>query len=368
MSQIPAIAPYLLQHLKVLAGANDPSIKITPSGFLKLAVDHTPSIGIADHERLRLNNGLGQLRDISLWTYSRSSPAMVTEERDCSTGGEAIRKEFTLSAPYYAQRSFTLGDNYLERYAEDAVQTVQAGTAPTPLMSELMLAILAEANAIVGKMDQRLLAAATFGKNVTNNASSKNVNIQKDALTYDLTDGISSLIADAQTNELYGTLLIAGSGLMHLYEMRRHLSTTMDSNADGYLWYHDIYAKAVWGDNAIGVFAPGTIGLIDVNRMLGFRQRNYGTYQSFQLPIPIETTAGVATTLMFDIELRFQDCPTEIADRCGYGTYTIPAGWSVTISKTYGLYQLPTTIYDCGDRLTDTNGALKYVVTNNATS
>jgi hypothetical protein len=365
------MAPFILQHLKVLAGANDPSIKITPAGFLKLAVDNTPSIGIADYEKLRLNNGLGQLRDISLWTYSRTSPAMVTETRDCATGGEALRKEFVLQAPYYAQRSFTLGENYLERYAEDAVQSVQAGTAPTPLMNELMLAIMAEANAIVGKMDQRLLGTATFGKNVTNNTTTKNVNIQKDGLTYDLTDGISSLIADAQSNELYGTLLLAGSGLMHLYEMRRRLNAGLDtaganSGTEGYIWYHDIYAKSAWGDNTIGVFAPGTVGLIDVNRMLGFRQRNYGTYQSFQLPIPIETTSGIATTLMFDIELRFQDCPTEIADRCGYGTYTIPAGWSVTISKTYGLYQQPIDLYDCGDRLTGSNGALKYVVTNNS--
>jgi len=49
MPIINGMAPYLLQHLKVLAGVNDPSVKITPAGFLKLAVDNSPQLGIAAH-------------------------------------------------------------------------------------------------------------------------------------------------------------------------------------------------------------------------------------------------------------------------------------------------------------------------------
>ena len=368
MSTIPGMAPYLLQHLKVLAGANDPSAKITPSGFLKLLVDNTPSLGIADHERMRLNNSNGQLRDIRLWTYSRNSPDMVTETQSCEAGTLPLRIEFTLDTPFYAQRTFTIGENYIERYTEDAVQTVALGTSPTPLMNELIQAIFSEANAIVGKMDQRLLGAATFGTNVTNGLTSKTINIEKNTLVNDLSEGIVALMADAQANELYGTLLIAGSGLMNNNEIRRRLNGLRDSSAEGYQWYADHYAKTAWGTDMVGVFAPGTVGFIDVNRMVGFRQRNYGTYQSFQLPIPIETTSGYASTLYFDVELRFADCPTTVAARCGSGTYTIPAGWSVTISKTYGLYQMPTSVYDCGDRLTGTNGALKYLITNTAES
>jgi hypothetical protein len=367
------IAPYLLQHVAVGLQENDPSTKITPTGFLKLAIEHTPDMGIPEHEKLRLNTDGGQYRNVKLWYYKRSNPDMVSESLDCVAGELTDRAVFELAAPHIASRTIQLTNSDLAQYTEDAIATVKLGKAPTPFMEEIFKQIMIQCNAIAGKINKDLLNDVVFGTNVVNGATSKTININKDGTQFDLSEGIPALITDAQLNEFNGDVLIAGAGYMLAYEQFKKSTGAMQNGLDiadtgGYQFYKDFYAPTIWGDpNAVGVFAPGTVGLIDLNTLVGFREQNLGVFQAFQIPLPVNTSDGQSTVMMFDVRMRFNSCPTDMADPAyGGGTRTISEGWSIQISKQYGLFQTPAALYSSTDRLAGSNGALKYILSNDA--
>lgn len=373
---LQGLAPKLQQHLLVLAGQNDPSAKITPAGFTKFLVDKTPSIQIPDYEVLRLSNSRGHVKSIELYTYSRAGIGSqgISETPSCDNGVVPLRKAFTLEAPRYVQAQIVLPDNLIEQYAEDASQMVQLQGAPTLVMNEMLQEIMAYINGLVATINTRLVSDVTFGKNiVTGSTASTTVNIAKDATLYDLSQGLVKILADARNNEMIGNLNLVGGGLFLNYEISKGSAGVAANGQNqalvgGYGFNFDTYtgSAANWGSNAnaLGVFQDGTIGFIDLSRMLGFKQRNLGTYQSFQIVLPIENGAGNVTTMTFDVKLIFSPCPkTEIADD-GYSEFELQEGWNLIISKRYGLYQMPTSVYSSTDRLAGSNGALLYNITN----
>jgi hypothetical protein len=380
LTQELGIAPYLLQHVAVGIKENDPSTKITPTGFLKLALDNTPDMGIPDHEKLRLNTDSGLYSNVKLWYYKRANPSSVSDSLDCVSGDLNDRATFDLSAPHVASRTIQFTNSDLAQYTEDAIATVKLGRAPSPFMEEVFKQIMIQCNAIAGKINQDLIGDVTFGVNVNSGSNaSRPINITKDATTFDLSQGIPALLTDALLNEFDGDLLIAGAGKMLAYEQFKQRATPMLNGLDianigGYEFYKDFYAPAVWGAadtgtghspaDTIGVFAPGTIGLIDLNTLVGFREQNLGVFQAFQIPLPVNTSDGQSTVMMFDVRMRFNACPTDIADSAYGGTRTIGEGWSIQISKQYGLFQTPASLYAAGDRLAGSNGALRYNLTN----
>ena len=377
LTQDLGIAPYLLQHVAVGIKENDPSTKITPTGFLKLALDNTPDMGIPDHEKLRLNTDSGLYSNVKLWYYQRANPRTVSDTLDCVSGDINDRATFDLRAPHVASRTIQFSNSDLAQYTEDAIATVKLGRAPSPFMEEVFKQIMIQCNAIAGRINQDLIGDVTFGVNVnTSSTGSKTININKDSTKFDLAQGIPALITDALLNEFNGDLLIAGAGKMLAYEQFRQKATPMLNGLDiasvgGYEFYKDFYAAAVWGAadatpaDTVGVFAPGTIGLIDLNTLVGFREQNLGVFQAFQIPLPVNTSDGQSTIMMFDVRMRFNNCPSDIADAAYGGTRTISEGWSVQISKQYGLFQTPASLYASGDRLAGSNGALRYNLTNN---
>ena len=378
------VAPYLLQDLKTFIGANDPSVKITPAGMLKLAVEQSPDIQIPDHERLRLNTSQGQVSDIRYWTYERSTKAAVQTTRDCeSTGAIPLRKEYTLHAPKYAQISFALPTDFLERYTTEAVQRQSVAGATSPLMEEFVRLIMSQIPGLIDQIDYDLVQSVTFGANALGDNAplgspvhTRAININKNANVFDLTQGVAQLLYESEINELYGALGIVGNGLFHQFSRRKDSGGIVASLsginnavvAGDYNFYYDpktASGTSPFGQNMIGVFSQGSVGFVDVNRLVGFKRLDYGTYQAFQIVLPIETGTGTPATMAFDVELRFSPCGYDVALPYG-NVQTLNAGWTVTISKTYGLYQLNTDIYAGGDRLTGSNGALRYLITNDA--
>jgi hypothetical protein len=382
------IAPYLLQDLKTFIGANDPSVKITPAGMLKLAVEQSPDIQIPDHERLRLNSSQGQVSEIRYWTYERSTRDAVQTSRDCDTQGSIpLRKDYTLNAPKYAQISFSLPTDFLERYTAEAVSRQSVAGATSPLMEEFVRLIMSQIPGLIDQIDYDLVNSVSFGTNVlgapdsgliptgvTLPANTRVVNINKNANELDLTQGVAQLLYEAEINELYGALGIVGNGLFHQFSRRKDSGGIVASlsglnqavTAGDYNFYYDqktTNSGSPFGQNMIGVFSQGSVGFIDVNRLVGFKRLDYGTYQAFQIVLPIETGTGVPATMAFDVEMRFSPCGYDVALPYG-NVQTLNAGWTVTISKTYGLYQLDTTVYNSSDTLAGSNGALRYLITN----
>ena len=363
------IAPYLLQHVAVGLKENDPSTKITPAGFLKLAIDNTPDFQIPEHEKLRLTTEGGQYRDIKLWYYKRANPSQVDETLECAVGEYNVRETFGISAPFIASRTIAFSNSDLAQYTEDAITTVKLGKAPTPFMQEVFKQIMTQCNAIAGKINQDLIGALQFGVNVVNGQHSKTINIGKNANEFDLNSGIPALLTDIQLNEMNGDALIAGAGFMLGYEQYKKISGSAANGVNiaetsGYQFYKDFYVPTKLGNaNALAVFAPGTVGFVDLNTLVGFREQNLGVFQAFQIPLPVNTVDGQSTVMMFDVRMRFNACPTDIVDYQG-NSRTVQEGWSIQISKQYGLFQTPTDLYGAGDRLAGSNGALKYILTN----
>ena len=380
LTQELGIAPYLLQHVAVGIKENDPSTKITPTGFLKLALDNTPDMGIPDHEKLRLNTDSGLYSHVKLWYYKRANPGAVSDSLDCVTGDLNDRATFDLAAPHVASRTIRFSNSDLAQYTEDAIATVKLGRAPSPFMEEVFKQIMIQCNAIAGKINQDLISDVNFGINVNSgSASSTNINITRDANIFNLTEGIPALLTDALLNEMDGDLLVAGAGKMLAYEQFKQKATPMlngldIANVGGYEFYKDFYAPSVWGaadtgsghspTDTIGVFAPGTVGLVDLNTLVGFREQNLGVFQAFQIPLPVNTSDGQSTVMMFDVRMRFNSCPDPVVDGAYGGLRTIGEGWSIQISKQYGLFQTPAALYGATDRLAGSNGALRYNLTN----
>lgn len=385
LTQELGIAPYLLQHIAAGIKENDPAAKITPTGFLKLALENTPDMGIPDHERLRLNTGSGLYSHVKLWYYVRANPSSVSDTLDCVAGELNDRATFDLSAPHVASRTIQFSNSDLAQYTEEAIATVKLGKAPSPFMEEVMKQIMIQCNAIAGKINQDLIGDVVFGINVNTSSNEPTIiNITKDATTFDLQQGLPALVTDALLNEFNGDLLIAGAGKMLAYEQFKRRAAPMLNGVDiaeigGYKFYKDFYAPVNWAGSTtlpsgsgytpeaadtVGVFAPGTLGFIDLNTMIGFREQNLGVYQAFQIPLPVNTDDGRSTVMMFDVRMRFNNCPSDIADAAYGGIRTIGEGWSIQISKQYGLFQTPASLYGAGDRLAGSNGALRYVLTN----
>lgn len=385
LTQDLGIAPYLLQHVAVGIKENDPATKITPTGFLKLVLDNTPDMGIPDHERLRLNTASGLYSNVKLWYYVRANPSVVSDTLDCVSGDLNDRATFDLAAPHVASRTIQFSNSDLAQYTEDAIATVKLGKAPSPFMEEVFKQIMIQCNAIAGRINQDLIGDVVFGTNVnTTSNDSTIINITKDATTFDLTQGIPALVTDALLNEFNGDLLIAGAGKMLAYEQFKHKASPMLNGINiaeigGYQFYKDFYAPSTWASgtalpsgtgytpeaaDTVGVFAPGTVGFIDLNTLVGFREQNLGVFQAFQIPLPVNTDEGKSTIMMFDVRMRFNNCPSDITDAAYGGIRTIGEGWSIQISKQYGLFQTPASLYAAGDRLSGSNGALRYVLTN----
>jgi len=65
---------------------------------------------------------------------------------------------------------------------------------------------------------------------------------------------------------------------------------------------------------------------------------------------------------VFDVQMKYIDCPTSVDVQDS--AVVVNRGWQVIISKDYSLWVQPTDAYAATDPLDDTNGTLRYVLTN----
>lgn len=368
--------PYILGQLRDIAQCNTPSVKVTPAGYLQMLLENKPSMQL-----LQLDAGNGHIRDLRYKYKKRIVPSQTSTEDSCAVNYIPAWLEAQLATTNFRQISHFIDDETMARYCEDASRPRNIGDPGTPIMEEVLRDIINAANGLVGGIDGDLLTlqAVKFGTNVvTGSNAAQSVNIPKDATQYDLSSGITKILADAQENEFCGQINIVGSGIMNNFAIQQLVSCCNAAGVDmsrfsGFRWYHDLYAKAAWGTNQVGVFSEGSVGLIDIVRYRGFRAGQKGTSYFFTLPLPIEcpNCNGGYDALVLDAQLKYFDCPQDIETDCD-GTVPINRGWQLILSKTFGLFNIPTDAYqneaiygDCGtDRLSGNNGTLRYTVTN----
>jgi len=368
--------PSILAQLSDITQCNTPAFKVTPAGFLQKLLEDKPSLQL-----LTLSDGNGHQRDVRYKYKKRIVPSQTDTDDNCNINYIPAWLEAALATTNFRKVAFFIDDETMAKYCADASRTVMVGQPGTPLMQEFMTDVMNAVNGLVGGINQDLLTlqAIKFGRNVvTGLNTAQTVNIPKDATQYDLSTGITKILADASENEFCGDISIVGSGIMNNFQIQQLVSCCNAGGIDmsrftGFRFYHDLYAKTAWGTNQVGVFSQGSVGLIDIIRYQGFRAGDKGVSQFFTLPLPVlcPNCNGGYDALEVDAQLKYFDCPQDIESECD-GTVPINRGYALILSKTYGLFNVPSDAYqneaiysDCGtDRLSGNNGTLRYTITN----
>jgi len=369
--------PYLLIHLKMLLEQNYTGTKITPSGFTKMLLENNPrmnitSIGGESISGMKLNTSGGQIRDVKFKYLPRITDDQIGDEDNCDNDFGFYYKEGQLETPLFSKGGFRLEWGFVEKYEAAAAQAVQTGNPNVPIMQEVADQIMHAVNGLIVNMDKKLLSQIAWGTNAaTGNNAAKTINLNKSGDTFNLSDGVNEIISDTRVNEFAGSPLIVGSGLFDKYQS---LIPAIGLNGGGvnraaqqpYEYYFDLNAAGAptLGTDQIGVFAKDSIGLVDIDRYVGFKTGKFGTSWFATITLPVENPVEGAAPVMMPFNLQVQeiDCPDEDFD--GYRTRGMGRGYKVIISKRYGLFQQPTDAYSTGDRMNGANGALRYKITN----
>ncbi len=367
-------APALLIHLKTLMEQNYAGFNITPAGFLSTLVKNNPRLKISSVDGvslpdsgMKLSTSGGQVREVKYKYLPPITDAQVSDEDNCDNDASFQYSEGTLSAPLFSKLSFLLEWGFVERYQAEAARIVSTGVPTTPVLNELLEQLLHTTRGIIANMDSKLLNQVVWGTNVvTGNNAAKVININKSGDTLDLSSGMIELLSDVAENEINGVPLLVGSGLMNKYNIAKAgfgvNGAGMNIGAlNAYEWAYDIKAGTNWGANQVGAFAKGAIGLVDIDKYVGWKTGKFGTSTFLQIMLPIQSGAG-AIMMPFNLQIKEIDCPTEMFD--GYTTRVVDRGYQVIVSKAYGLFQPPTSIYQATDRMAGYNGALRYSFTN----
>lgn len=366
--------PALLRHIDEIAEGNAPGRKMHVAGFLaSLFCCQNSSVSA-------INDGLedSHVRPLTVKYRQRPTSAHVQDEDNCEINRIPAYAEWNLPALGFKSSSFFIPDSTIQQYCVDASDKRQVGTPPTQVMNEVYDIILEHANVLMSEINKDLVAemATQFGDNVTTGSSTgKVINIARDGDQFILDNGVVEMMRDLQENEICGQPCIVGGGLWASYEAARAAACC---NAAGLnlsqlsmpKYFYEKNTTQYWGDNTVGVLAPGSVKFIGRNaygpKFAGDKGGSFFT----QLPFPVQEFGcnldECLRDLIFDLQLKFIDCPTTIDVQ---GTPTVVnRGWIGILSKRYSLWVQPTNAYASGDELEGTNGTLKYFITNTASS
>jgi hypothetical protein len=363
--------PAILMHMKYVIGENAPEHKITPSGFLKAALEKGARAETVQ-DGLSLSNTAGHIKDLKLKYYNRTVPGQMSTSDNCDVDLVPAYAETTIDTTSIVKFGMHFNDSTIARYCDEASKSVQVGTAPTPFMQEHLAGLMAAMNGFVNKIDQVMLGQVVWGKNaVTAANTSTTVNFNDDATINLFSEGFTKLLNDYAYNEGQGTPVVVGGGLINAAMIQAKIPSLTQYSplnnaaaANAFDYYHDINTQTVFGSNQFGVFMPGTFGMVELDRYRGFRAKQLGTSWFWNMAVPMNMPGadGLLQMLNIDFQLKAIDCPTEAT--VGYETVTLDAGYELIMSKRFALWQVPSDAYQTTDRLTANNGSLRYTATN----
>jgi hypothetical protein len=371
MAEMKGVAEAMIRQISDVTGVNTPQYKVTPPGLLRLLLNAATPLSVVNLAQIKA----GHDRMIKLRYMRRGTPSEATSTRGCDAGGDAAYLETTLSHALYRQMSLYVSNEEMQRYFDDATESVLIGQ-PAPaggIMSELYNRIIVKLNGLIGAIDIALLTemSTKWGKNAATGAATPTAINFNTTNNVNLTDGIVKLIDQAERNEIMGQLLMVGNGVANTYQIASMLQTAANQNGydarrwSAFQWFNDLYSSSIWGANHFGVIAQGSAGFVDWQLNEGYSAGSQGGSYFFTMPVPVLLDGGQLTNLVFDVQLKSLDCATEIE-----GTVR-ERGYIIYISKNFGLFTAPTDAYKPdsnpgvpvgdADRLDGSNGLLHYV-------
>lgn len=354
---LKGFASAIIYNISVIAGLNDPQLKISPVGFLRMLLENNALTQVLNAEELQQ----GQARDIKVRYQQRGLESEVSDRDDCDTNITPEWKESNIGAPLFNKIGIFISDDQMRKYELAATNPTALGKDAVNVSRSMYETILTHIGALLGKIDSNLVAAQAtkWGTNAAyGTADAQNIALGTKA---DMEDGLVKLQLDAETNEVYGDLLICGNGRVRAFDLYNKLKNGFDASGFGALSlnaYSDPKTVAGWGKDHFGVFAKGTVGFVDVNKNVGVYAGEKGDSVFFQIPMPAMVN-GVVVPISFDCQLKYETCPQYNAE----GVKIADRGYKLIISKTYGLFNQPSDAYKDGDPLAGVNGSFHYVAT-----
>lgn len=345
----------IIKNITTVATINDPQLKITPVGFLKMLVENNALVQVLNEEDLQR----GHTRDIKVRYMQRGLESEVSDRDDCETPVTSEWKEANIGAAMFSKIGIMIPDDKIREY--EAVASEPTSLNNVKISRALYETFLANVGALLNKINKNLVAAQAtkWGTNAAyGTADAQNIALGTKA---DMNDGLVKLLLDAENNEIEGDLLVCGNGLVRAFDVYNKLKSGVDDKGFGALAlnaYSDPKTTTLWGKNHFGVFAKGCVGFVDINKNVGDFAGEKGASMFFQIPMPVMVN-GTVLPMNFDCQLKYEDCPqydsqgNKVADR----------GYKLIISKTYGLFNLPDDCFKEGDPLAGVNGSFHYVAT-----
>jgi hypothetical protein len=361
--------PALLKTIESIAGENAPSRKLHVAGFLAMTFCCQNS-GVSP---LQDSTGPdGQQSTLTVSYTQRPVLSQVQDEDDCDINNLPTKSEWGLGPWRHKQYSFFVPDSLIQLYCAEFADSVAVGRPATRVMREQYDRILEGANIVMKAINRDLvtLAGTQFGLNVvTHSTAARTINIAPTP-TLDLSAGIVRLLQDFQDNEICGAPCMVGGGLMAAYEKTLAWACCNNAGLDMSrlglpTMYFDKDSQDIWGTNQFGAFSPGSVKFISRLKYEGPYAGQKGTSIFFTMALPVNEfgcAPDCLNDLMFDVQMKYIDCPTPSTIN-GSAT-TLNRGWQFIISKDYALWVQPQTAYRIDDPLFQTNGVLRYVLTN----
>lgn len=355
---LTGVAAAIMMNISAIAGLNDPQLKITPVGFLKMLLENNAMTEVNNLPDIQS----GQKRQIDVKYLQRGIESEVSDTDDCDTPISPSWKTTTIGDALFNKVGIFISDEDMRKYVTAATEPTALGNSAQAVSRALYETVLSYVNALLQKIDGNLVAAQALKFGV--NAAYGSATAQPIALgtKAKMDDGVVKLVLDAEANEIADELLICGNGLVRAFDVYNKLKSGTDAQGFGALdlkAYSDPKTAAGWGANHFGVFAKGTVGFVDVPQNVGIYAGEHGGSFFFQLPMPLPLSDGTILPLAFDCQLKYIDCP----EKNGEGVTIAKRGWKLIISKTYGLFNLPNDAFKVGDPLRGVNGAFHYVAT-----
>jgi hypothetical protein len=362
--------PSLLKHIVEIAGDNAPGRKLNVAGMLAMTFCCQNSSVSPINDQFQA----GHYRTLTIKYRKRPTVSDTQTEENCDINTQPGYLEWTVPALSYRSISFHISDDQIQQYCVDASRMETIGAPPTQVMAEVYDLIVEHANTLLAGINQDLvtLQATEFGVNVVDGTSAGTfLNISRDGDKLILDDGIVKLMQDLQENEICGEPCIVGGGLFAAYQKAHAVACCNSAGVDlGRVglprFFFDKDTQTIWGQNSIGVFAPGSVKFVGRNRFVGsFAGQKPGSSIFTTLPLPVNEFGcadDCLRDLVLDMQLKYIDCPTTID--VGGAPQTVDRGWQVILSKYYTLWTQPDNAFDSGDPLEGTNGTLKYFVSN----
>jgi hypothetical protein len=367
--------PALLRHINDIAEGNAAANKMHVAGFLAMTFccQNSSVSPINDG-----NQSNGQKKTLTVQYRKRPTEADVDSVDNCEINRIPQKLEWTIPSLSFKKTSWFLSDEEIKKYCDESAALRSSGARDgvvPAIMQEHYELLLEHANVLMASINTALVtsAATQFGTNVTTGtATGKVINVARDGNQVILDNGIVDMLRDFQENELCGDPCVVGGGLYSAWNINQQAACCNAAGVDMSKigipkFFFDKKTQAIWGQNTIGVFTKGSVKFLGMNEYVGPYAGQKGNSFFTTIPMPVSAFQCNADDclrdLVFDLQMRYIDCPTDI--EVNNVVTTVNRGWQFILSKRFALWVQPTNAYPVGDELENTNGTLKYFISNN---